>query len=94
MRSPGPHLLLIEPIQDDETLDPGVHIPDQTREAHVQLGWIIAVGTDLEEQLAPEDLIVFVGWKQKMVQQSDYAHWRDDWFTLHEDDVETVIEEW
>lgn len=91
MSKPGPHLLLIEPIQDEETV--GVDIPDQLREAHVQLGWVIDTGW-LEEAVEPDDLVVFVGWKEKMVPQSDYAHWRDDWFILHEDDIELVIEEW
>jgi len=83
---------MIEPIQDEEGYD-SVHIPEQTREAHVQCGWIIDTGV-CEEALSKGDLVVFVGWKQKNVPQSQYAHWRDDLYVLHEDDIEMVIEEW
>ena len=88
-----PHLVMIEPIQDDKTYGAAVRIPDQTREAHVQCGWVVDTGM-CEEQLGAGDLVVFVGWKQKNVPQHQYSHWRDDLYVMHEDDIEMVIEDW
>lgn len=88
-----PHLVLIEPIQDDESYGREINIPDQAREAFVQCGWVTDLGV-CEEQIKPGDLVTFVGWKQKNVTQSQYAHWRHDKYVLHEDDIELVIEEW
>lgn len=83
--------MVVEPIQDP---DPeGITIPDQLREAYVQAGWVIATG-DLEEDIEPGDLAVFVGWKERNVEVMQYMHWRNDLYVLHEDDIECILEEW
>lgn len=89
--SPPRGMIVVEPIQDQD-LDLIV-IPDTNREAHVQCGWVLAVG-DIHENLEEGDLVVFVGWKEKGIPQREYAPWRSEHYALHEDDIELVIEEW
>ncbi len=90
-RPPG-HMVVLEPIQDPD-LD-AVKLPETLRECHVQCGWVVAIGPLCDEQLEENDLIVFVGWKQKGIYQNQYEPWRSEHYALHEDDIELVIEEW
>lgn len=85
-------MVVVEPIQDPDLEH--VALPDAMRECHVQCGWIIATGPDCVEQLEPDDLVVFVGWKEKGIYQQQYEPWRSEHYALHEDDIELVIEDW
>lgn len=86
------HLVKLQPIRDPCQVGP-VLIPDQSREVHVQAAWVVETG-ELEEDLKPGDLVVFVGWKQRQAPVRQYAPWESDYYFLHEDDIELVIEEW
>ena len=88
-----PHHVIIEPIPDDEELG-SLYIPDTMRQMHVQRGWVKYISDILEEDLSPDDLVVFVGWKERRVPARQYAQWEDDLYSLHEDDIELVVEDW
>ena len=85
-------LVTIEPIQDADH-EFGFK-PDAYKEAHVQCGWVRSVGADVHEDLSIDDLIVFVGWKQRGIEPHQYAQWGDNLYVLHEDDIEFIVEEW
>ena len=85
-------LVTIEPIQDQDLTQ--IVLSDALREAHVQCGWVRSVGADCHEDLHEDDLIVFVGWKQKGIEPHQYAQWRDNLYVLHEDDIEVIVKEW
>jgi len=85
-------LVTIEPIHDPDF--DNILKADNYREAHVQCGWVRSVGADCHEDLNEDDLIVFVGWKQKGIEPHQYAQWKDNLYVLHEDDIELIVKEW
>ena len=86
-----PHLILIEPISSQET--DTVLTPDTSDQVYVQSGWVKEIG-ELEENISVGDLVIFVGWKERNIEMTQYMGWSDDLYTLHEDDVEAVLEDW
>jgi len=60
---------------------------------YVQSGWVKEIG-ELEENISVGDLVIFVGWKERNIEMTQYMGWSDDLYTLHEDDVEAVLEDW
>ena len=88
-----PHHVLIEPIPDDEEIG-SIYVPRTMRQMHVQRGWVTRVSDILEEDIRPDDLVVFVGWKELRAPARQYGQWEDDLYSLHEDDIELVIEDW
>jgi hypothetical protein len=88
-----PHHVIVRPVQDDEP--EGSFAIDALREAHTQCGWVLAVSATLEEAIAPGDLVVFVGWKQKNILIKPVIQTQENTlYSLHEDDIEAVLEDW
>ena len=67
--------------------------PDTSDQVYVQSGWVKEIG-ELEENISVGDLVIFVGWKERNIEMTQYMGWSDDLYTLHEDDVEAVLEDW
>ena len=85
-----PHLVLIEPISTLETEPLRTETSDQ---AYTNSGWVRAVGA-LEEDVRVGDMVVFVGYKERNIELDQYRNWGDDLYTMHEDDIEAVVEDW
>ena len=87
------HHVLVEPIQDDLESE-GIILPDQTAQFHVSRGWVLEVSDVLEESIAPGDFIVFQGWKEARAPTRQYEQQHENLYSLHEDDIDLVVEEW
>lgn len=89
-----PHLVYIEPIQDRPAGDSTVETPAEARRAYVNLGWVIAVPKELEENLSEGDLVVFQPWAGKNLPTKQYHSYRTHYYVVHEDDCILVLEDW
>ena len=87
-----PHHVLIEPFEDDEP--EGSLILNAQRESHVQYGWVLDTADDLEEDIPVGALVIFIGWKEAGIPPRHYAPWKEHLYTLHEDDIDLVLEDW
>lgn len=94
MKQATGRLVIVEPIEDPLETESGIALPDSYREVHVQSGWVRSVGPEVHEKLEPGDLVVFLGWQEIGVSQSQYAPWSEHLYALDERDIECVVEEW
>jgi len=88
-----PHHLIVKPIPDEEKVG-SIVIPETLRQMHVQRGWVTDVSDILEEDIYVDDLVVFVGWKESRMPRRQYDQWEHDLYSMHEDDIELVVEDW
>jgi hypothetical protein len=88
-----PHHVLIRPVQDDEPY--GSIQTDALREAHTQCGYVLQVSTVLEENILPGQVVIFIGWKQRNIHIVPFVQTQENTlYSLHEDDIEAVLESW
>lgn len=82
---------MVSPISTQDT--EALLTPDTSDQAYTQSGWVQAVGL-LEEHIEVGDLVIFVGYKERNIELTQYMNWSRDLYTLHEDDIEAVLEDW
>lgn len=86
------HHVLIRPANDKDS-SWSYLTPDIGYRAYVHSGYVEAVGK-VEEDIKVGDFVTFTGWQEERLREVQFAPWTGDKYTLHEDDIDLVVEDW